>query len=783
MPSGLKNQAFAGAQPCTDGVAPGSWLKSTILFRLFLLTVGCCHLPLAAAPDPYASEFAQLPPDVGSYVWAQDQHAARERQELYRIRVPIPDAVGEAPLADYVARRAAREHRLATPQTEASVPPGMSGRILLFATMILLAGMLAMRRLVPDLLARLHHQFFPLALAPVRPVNFSAKVRAEEEGITAFFTMFQAGPAVAPLPSALVARSPDFRRLDAVGPGDIPIAPGALQEFQARAANILATQQSLLKEISRTSDPSGRHKLLAALRWEMHILKGEADLPPVLPVWQVASALEGLLKQLTDDLRNVTPSALRTVAGGVDLLDDLCLTGLNPSLLTDRPIKLLVVDNDSISRNAISRALQRAFDPPDLAADAATAHALTTAHAYDVIFLDVQMPGADGFEFCSTIHATVPNRTAPVVFVADQSDFAAHAQSTLSGGCDLIGKPFLTFELTAKALTLALRARLRGCMLTEADDANANDSTVLSSAPAMPGGELAVNSVLPETATDWARSSQSIGQGQSPAESCPGTPASGEADPTLARELSPAELAGNFLTRAAAQLGPLRELFDALFQTADEAARQEMLSEIYLCLHGLNPKPTFANLHPSIQLSAALQGLLRKLLEDPRRATPSTLVTLAAGVDLLHDLCLAGPKSSLIMNPPVSILVVDDDPLARRAVVCALQMAFDKPAAAESGEAALALATERQFDVIFLDVRMSGMDGFTTCSKIREVALNGQTPVVFVTGQSDFNARTQMSRSGGNDFVSKPFLKSEITVKALTFALRGRLEKIEMLVS
>jgi CheY-like chemotaxis protein len=219
-----------------------------------------------------------------------------------------------------------------------------------------------------------------------------------------------------------------------------------------------------------------------------------------------------------------------------------------------------------------------------------------------------------------------------------------------------------------------------------------------------------------------------------------------------------------------------------VFQTADEAARQEMLAEVYLRIHALAPKTNFANLHPAIQVSAALEGLLRKLLEDPKHATPSTLVTLAAGVDLLKDLCVPGVKSDLGTNPPIRMLVVDDDPLARRAVVGALQMAFEKPEAAESGEAALALAAERPFDMIFLDVQMPGMDGFTACSKLRETESHRMTPVVFVTGHSDFNARTQMSRSGGSDFVGKPFLKSEITVKALTFALRGRLEKSEAVI-
>ena len=72
------------------------------------------------------------------------------------------------------------------------------------------------------------------------------------------------------------------------------------------------------------------------------------------------------------------------------------------------------------------------------------------------------MPGMDGFEVCSKIRDTVPNRTTPVVFVTGQSDFDARVNSTLSGGNDLMGKPFLIFEVTVKALTLALQGRLQG---------------------------------------------------------------------------------------------------------------------------------------------------------------------------------------------------------------------------------------------------------------------------------------------------------------------------------
>jgi len=50
-----------------------------------------------------------------------------------------------------------------------------------------------------------------------------------------------------------------------------------------------------------------------------------------------------------------------------------------------------------------------------------------------------------------------------------------------------------------------------------------------------------------------------------------------------------------------------------------------------------------------------------------------------------------------------------------------------------------------------------------------------KTPVVFVTGLNDLESRANSSMSGGNDFIAKPFLFIELTVKALVHVLRSRL--------
>ena len=180
-----------------------------------------------------------------------------------------------------------------------------------------------------------------------------------------------------------------------------------------------------------------------------------------------------------------------------------------------------------------------------------------------------------------------------------------------------------------------------------------------------------------------------------------------------------------------------------------------------------------------MKLASALEGLLKKLFESPSQANPDTFRTIANAVDLLGDLCVAGLPTDLSTNPPVRMLVVDDDLLARRAMTTALQMAFEQPDSANDGASALALAAQESYEVIFLDVQMPDMDGFTLCSKIRQTIPNSTTPVVFVTSQADADARTRALECGGSDLLAKPFLLIELTVKALTFALRGRLQQLK----
>jgi CheY-like chemotaxis protein len=731
IPFGLINQFKMAAQGFArrmiPGVAPAAWRKSFLI----LFAAGLWCIPWRGAADTNTCQFETPPLEPGSIKWQIDQRNAKELQEHYRIRVSIPNAFGTNIPRSASADLINGPKMLAAPT---SPPPASSGnvlRMLFFAAVFVFTGVLIVRRFAPRLLVDINQRFDPWALAPAADRDLSAKVRAEEEAFGEFLKVFRVGP-TASLPIGL------------------PEQDNPLNEFYARMSKHLGTLRKLLQDIGHEPGTPARQSMLKYVYFEMGVLKGEASFPEVLPVWQVASALEGLLKQLTGKIKNVTPSTLRTVAGGLDLLGDLCVPGLQPDLLTESPFRLLVVDDDIISRQALSHSLRKAFSQPDLAVDGETALAQASQQAYDVIFLDVQMPGMDGFELCTKIRDTALNRATPVVFVTHQGDFDARCKSTLSGGNDLMGKPFLTFEVTVKALTLALQGRLQGRAR----------KPLPKSDPARDAADALVT--VADGSCPVVRSTDAV----QPPHSTPPPP---ETD----------QIINAFLIRASKHLGPLWELCQTILQISNQETRQTLLADGFLRINSLIAKTGPEVVHPAYQMSAALEGLFRKMLQNSKHTTPSALATVATAVDLLHDLCVPGLKADLAMHPPIHMLVVDDDLVARRALVSALQTAFKKPKSAENGEAALALALEKPFDVIFLDVVMPGMDGFEVCARIRDTVPNHATPVVFVTGHDDFDARAQMSRTGGNDLMGKPFLTSEITVKALTFALRGRLQQLK----
>jgi CheY-like chemotaxis protein len=211
---------------------------------------------------------------------------------------------------------------------------------------------------------------------------------------------------------------------------------------------------------------------------------------------------------------------------------------------------------------------------------------------------------------------------------------------------------------------------------------------------------------------------------------------------------------------------------------ADEKSRPALIEQLYRKVRSFTSNAGMAGLPYVAKMGAATEALMKEMIEKPKTVTPSTLRTTAHAIDFFGELCKPGLPADLADNPPIEILVVDDEMLSRRALIYALEKAFLKAAAVADAEAAMAKVAVSKFDLVFLDVNMPGTDGFQLCDKLRQSGPNNTTPVIFVTATADFQVRAQSTLRGASDLIAKPFMFIELTVKALTFALRHRIEAV-----
>ncbi len=240
-----------------------------------------------------------------------------------------------------------------------------------------------------------------------------------------------------------------------------------------------------------------------------------------------------------------------------------------------------------------------------------------------------------------------------------------------------------------------------------------------------------------------------------------------------------ADLRKSFVDSLPATLVTLRTGLQSLIKADDEVTRLKHIYELYRRIHALNGNAAIAGLLTIAQMSAALEALLKEIYEKPKNINPSTLRTVAAAVDFLGLLFERSTQPEKPEMPPANVLVVDDEAISRRAVVYALEKAQLQSVNVEDPNAAFKLLSENPFDLVFLDVDMPGMTGYELCTKLRTLPAHKKTPVVFVTVLSDFDNRTSSMMAGGNDFIAKPFLFIELTVKALIHVLRGKLQPVK----
>ena len=124
-------------------------------------------------------------------------------------------------------------------------------------------------------------------------------------------------------------------------------------------------------------------------------------------------------------------------------------------------------------------------------------------------------------------------------------------------------------------------------------------------------------------------------------------------------------------------------------------------------------------------------------------------------------------------DDPASILVIEDDPIQRLAVVGILQRVGHRVLWAVDGEQGLEMARQSRPDLIVCDVVMPGMNGYQLVSTLRQEAGLAEVPVIMLTSMTErAQVRVGMT-SGADDYLAKPLNAAELR-EAVTSLLTRR---------
>jgi two-component system, OmpR family, response regulator len=110
-----------------------------------------------------------------------------------------------------------------------------------------------------------------------------------------------------------------------------------------------------------------------------------------------------------------------------------------------------------------------------------------------------------------------------------------------------------------------------------------------------------------------------------------------------------------------------------------------------------------------------------------------------------------------------TILVVDDEEYIRDLVTSSLKLAGFAARSVPDGSEALAAIAAEAPDLVVLDVRMPGIDGFEVCRHLR--AAGNDVPIVFLTARDSTDDRISGLTTGGDDYLTKPFSLEELVAR------------------
>ncbi|MFZ5657760.1 response regulator transcription factor [Thermomonas sp.] len=163
------------------------------------------------------------------------------------------------------------------------------------------------------------------------------------------------------------------------------------------------------------------------------------------------------------------------------------------------------------------------------------------------------------------------------------------------------------------------------------------------------------------------------------------------------------------------------------------------------------PAPAAASIQPVARVAAP--------------AAPVAAAPAGAGPDddaVLHGGPERRERDRRNARPGTRILVIDDSPTIVALLKRMLQQNHYAVLVAYDGESGLEIARREVPDLIFLDIVLPGIDGFSALRTLRRDPLTKDVPIIMISGNAQATEQFYVQRIGADDFMKKPFSRPEV---------------------
>ncbi|MEM6252717.1 MAG: response regulator [Cyanobacteria bacterium P01_D01_bin.156] len=396
--------------------------------------------------------------------------------------------------------------------------------------------------------------------------------------------------------------------------------------------------------------------------------------------------------------------------------------------------KILLVEDNELNRDMLSRRLRRRGYELSIAVDGAEAIAIASAQTFDLILMDMSLPVMDGWEATRRLKAQPHTQKVPIIALTAHA-MRGDRDQALAAGCD----DYDTKPIDLKRLLSKIKSFLSSEQLADTSSTpkpiKTKESPAAPVIPIKPITPIATPTILPISATT---------------SETPVTPINPEPfpNPSVAPEVQlPSGLPAAATPSDDLWTTPSPSSKDELWTTpSTDELWSPPLEPTSLDVAGINLDVS-KNEPPASPITANIPDVASDATEVK---APATLDDADVKTPIASE-----KKKNIFSGLP--ILVVDDNEDNRDMLSRRLTRRGYLAVVVESGEAALDyIATHADVALVLLDIMMPGIDGIETLKRIRKNYSRQQLPVLMVTAKAQSDDMVKAFELGANDYITKP---------------------------